>query len=89
MSGTLHARRLDKLTNWDEDARLAASIRVNGSLEYAVNDHTSISLAVKNLLDKDPVKDPTHGSYPYYNMSWFDSVGRSYFLTVNFGFGKN
>jgi iron complex outermembrane receptor protein len=88
-SGTLHARRLDKLTNWDEDARLPASIRVNGSFEYAVNDNTSVSLAVKNLLDKDPVKDPTHGSYPYYNMSWFDSVGRSYFLTVNFGFGKN
>jgi iron complex outermembrane receptor protein len=87
-SGTLHARRLDKLTNWDEEARIPASIRVNGSLEYSITDAASLSLVVKNLLDKGPEKDPTYRSYPYYDMSWFDSVGRSYFLTATYGFAK-
>ena len=28
---------------------------------------------INNLLDSDPVKDPTHASYPYYNSSWYNS----------------
>jgi hypothetical protein len=31
--------------------------------------------------------DPTHGGYPYYNMSWFDAVGRSFYLQYTHRFG--
>jgi len=46
-----------------------------------------VSLAVDNLFDKMPPKDPTYTSYPYYDLSWFDSVGRSYFLTFTWKLG--
>ena len=45
------------------------------------------SLTVRNVFDKNPVKDPTWSSYPYYNTSWFDSVGRSVFLQLTYKLG--
>ena len=48
-----------------------------------------LSFAVTNLFDKMPPKDPSYTSYPYYDVSWFDSMGRSYYvqLTTRFGGG--
>jgi iron complex outermembrane receptor protein len=86
-SSTLSARRLDRLANWDEDALIPASIWMNLSGSYKISDAASVRLTIDNLADKDPVKDPTYASYPYYDISWFDSVGRSYFLEVNYSFG--
>ena len=40
-----------------------------------------------NLLDKMPPKDATWANYPYYDTSWFDSFGRSYFLQATYKFG--
>ena len=34
-----------------------------------------------------PPKDPTYSAYPYYDISWFDSVGRSYYLQFTYKFG--
>ena len=75
-SATLYAQRLDKLANWDEDGWIPASTLLNASVEYEFSETFSTRLTVDNLADKDPVKDPTHASYPYYNTSWFDSLGR-------------
>ena len=60
---------------------------MNLSGAYKISDAASVRLTIDNLADKDPVKDPTYASYPYYDISWFDSVGRSYFLEVNYSFG--
>ena len=46
-----------------------------------------MSLVVNNLLDEMPPKDRTYTSYPYYDLSWFDSIGRSYFLSFTYQFG--
>jgi outer membrane receptor protein involved in Fe transport len=86
-SATLYAQRLDKLPNWDEDGFISASVFMNASLQYEFAESTSARLTVDNLTDKEPVKDPTYGSYPYYDVSWFDSVGRSVYLTINHKFG--
>jgi len=86
-SATLHAQRLDKLANWDEDGFIPASILMNASLNYEFSETASARLSVNNLADKDPVKDSTHASYPYYNTSWFDSMGRTVYLTVDYKFG--
>jgi outer membrane receptor protein involved in Fe transport len=86
-SATLHAQRLDKLANWDEDGLIPASILMNASVEYEFAETASARLTVDNLADKKPVKDPTYASYPYYDVSWFDSMGRTVYLTVNYQFG--
>ena len=54
---------------------------------YDVNDHFRVSLTVNNLLDKMPPKDPTWANYPYYDTSWFDSFGRSFFVQLTYKFG--
>lgn len=84
---TLAGTRLGKLPNYDEDAYLKASYLFNATLQYDVTDHLRASLTVRNLFDTNPVKDPTWSSYPYYNTSWFDSIGRSYFLQLTYKMG--
>ena len=39
------------------------------------------------LFDKMPPRDRTYTAYPYYDISWFDSVGRSYYVTFTYKFG--
>jgi iron complex outermembrane recepter protein len=86
-SATLHAQRLDRLANWDEDGTIPASILMNASVEYEFAETLSTRLTIDNLADKKPVKDRTYASYPYYDISWFDSAGRTVYLTVNYKFG--
>ncbi|WP_166944731.1 TonB-dependent receptor plug domain-containing protein [Sphingopyxis panaciterrae] len=81
---TFSGTRLGKLPNYDEDAFIKASYLFNATLQYDFTDHMRGSLTIRNLFDTNPVKDPTWSSYPYYNTSWFDSVGRSVFLQLTY-----
>ena len=85
----LHGQRLDRLPNYDEDGWTKATYLVNATVQYEINDRTRVSLAIDNLLDKAPPRDPTYASYPYYDTSWFDSTGRSYYLQLTHKFGGN
>ena len=87
-TATVHGQRLDKLPNWDEDAYISDSYLFNGSVQYDVNPQTEVTLTVKNLLDDRPTRDPSYASYPYYDISWFDSVGREFFLNIAYRFGE-
>ena len=84
---TFSGTRLGKLPNYDEDAFIKASYLFNATMQYDFTDHLRGSLTVRNLFDKMPVKDPTWSSYPYYNTSWFDSIGRSVFLQLTYKLG--
>lgn len=84
---TVEGKRLGKLPNYDEDAYIKASYLFNTTLQYDFTDHLRASLSVTNLFNKNPVKDPTYASYPYYDISWFDSVGRSFFLQLTYKLG--
>ena len=84
---TFSGTRLGKLPNYDEDAYIKASYLFNATLQYDFTDHMRGSLTVRNVFDKNPVKDPTWTGYPYYNTSWFDSVGRSVFLQLTYKLG--
>ncbi len=37
--------------------------------------------------DTMPPRDPTYTAYPYYDVSWFDAAGRSYYLQFTYKFG--
>lgn len=86
-STTLNGQRLGKLPNWDEDAFLRASYLFNLSAQYKITDDLRVSGTINNLFAQKPVKDPTQGSYPYYNGSWFDGVGRSFYLQLTYKMG--
>ncbi len=95
---SLHGQRLGSLPNSDsydqivdiaagEKAWIGATYRYNASAQYRFNDHAQLSLSIDNLFDKMPPKDPTYTAYPYYDISWFDSVGRSYYVEFTYKFG--
>lgn len=84
---TFSGTRLGKLPNYDEDAFLKASYLFNATMQYDFTDHLRGSLTIRNLFDTNPVKDPTWSAYPYYNASWYDSIGRSVFLQLTYKLG--
>lgn len=84
---TVEGRRLGKLPNYDEDGFIKASYSFNSTLQYDFTDHLRVSLTVTNVLDTKPVRDPGYASYPYYDISWFDTVGRSAFLQLTYKLG--
>ncbi len=75
---------ISRLPNYDEDAFVASYTTLNGSVEYDVNDHVTVSLAIDNLTDKRAPHDPTWVSYPYYYSAWYDGSGRTGFLQVTY-----
>ena len=96
-SATVHGQRLDKLPNgWSYDQvwedgdpgpYIPATYRYNASVQYRFTDHSRLSLAVTNVFNKMPPKDPTYTAYPYYDISWFDAVGRQIHLQYTHKFG--
>jgi len=94
---TVYGSRLGKLPNgwnydqvWEEGdpgPYIPATTRYNASLQYRFDEHTRLSLSVVNLANKMPPKDETYTSYPYYDISWFDSVGRQVNLQFTHKFG--
>lgn len=83
---TLSATRLGQIPNWFEDEYISESYKYNSNITWEVNDHATVSFSINNLTDEEPVKDPTYRSYPYYDISWFDSIGRSYYLDLKYKF---
>lgn len=84
---SLFGTYLGRVANYNNDAWTEATWRVNAGARYDVNDHLRLSLSINNLLDEMPPEDATWSNYPYYDTSWFDSFGRSYFLQVTYKFG--
>ena len=84
---TVSGTRLGKMPNYDEDAFVKPHYLFNSTLQYDFTDHLTASLTVKNLFDTNPVKDDTWTSYPYYNASWYDSIGRSVFMQITYKLG--
>ena len=84
---SLFGTYLGRVANYDNDAWTDATWRFNAGARYDVTDHLRISLSINNLLDKMPPKDATWANYPYYDTSWFDSFGRSYYLQFTWKLG--
>ncbi|HQY81369.1 MAG TPA: TonB-dependent receptor [Thermomonas sp.] len=83
----LFGNYVGRVANYNNDVWTPATWRFNGSARYDISDHLRVSLSVNNLLDKMPPKDATWANYPYYDTSWFDSMGRSYYLQLTWKLG--
>ncbi|WP_295376516.1 TonB-dependent receptor domain-containing protein, partial [uncultured Stenotrophomonas sp.] len=97
-SATVYGSRLGKLPSsdsydqvfkWDsgDSPYIKATYRYNASLQYRFDDHSRLSLSVVNVFNKMPPKDATYTAYPYYDVSWFDSIGRTINLQYTHKFG--
>ncbi|NCP19207.1 MAG: TonB-dependent receptor [Erythrobacter sp.] len=86
-STTLTGIRIGEMTNWNWDGKIDESYWFNLSAQYDPTDRLRVSGTINNLFDRNPVKDPTHASYPYYNSSWFDAVGRRFYLQLTYKVG--
>ncbi|MDP5277486.1 TonB-dependent receptor [Sphingomonas sp. DG1-23] len=86
-STTLNGQRLGKLPNYAEEAYIKASYLFNLSAQVDLTDRMRISGTVNNLFDQNPIKDRTYSAYPYYDISWFDGVGRSFYLQLTYKMG--
>lgn len=97
-SATVYGSRLGKLPTSDsydqvfdrdsgDSPYVKATYRYNASLQYRFDDHSRLSLSVVNVFNKMPPKDRTYTAYPYYDVSWFDSVGRTINLQYTHKFG--
>ncbi|WP_208606039.1 TonB-dependent receptor [Paracidovorax cattleyae] len=97
-SATLHAQRLGRLPSWasalgsyDAGSGLSpwigASYRFNATVAYWIDARSTLTLAATNLLDAMPPRDRSATVYPYYDVSWFDTVGRQLFVQYSRRFG--
>ncbi|MBB6366265.1 outer membrane receptor protein involved in Fe transport [Xanthomonas sacchari] len=97
-SATLHAQRLGRLPSWASStgtydpssglpAWIGASYRVNASVECQLDARSTLSLGATNLFDAMPPRDRSAVVYPFYDLSWFDTVGRQLFMQYNRRFG--
>ena len=84
---SLFGNYLGRVANYDNDAWTDSTWRFNASARYDINSHLRVALSVNNLFNKMPPKDATWANYPYYDTSWFSSVGRSYYLQVTWKLG--
>ncbi len=84
---SLFGNYLGKVANYANNAWTGATWRFNAGTRYDITDHLRVSLTVNNVLDKMPPRDATWSNYPYYDTSWFDSMGRSYYLQVTWKLG--
>ena len=98
LSASIQGRRLGRLPNddsyyeiWSPDDGtspwIAATYRYNANVQYEFSERSRLSLSVVNLFDKAPPHDPTYTGYPYYDVSWFDREGRSFYLQYTHKFG--
>ena len=96
-SASIQGRRLGSLPNgWSYDEVwedgdpgpwIEATYRYNANMQYKFNERAQVSLTVNNLFDKAPPADPTYTSYPYYDISWFDTQGRTFFVEFTYKLG--
>ncbi len=84
---SLFGNYVGRVANYNNDAWTTSTWRFNAGARYDVTDHLRISLSINNLFDKMPPKDATWANYPYYDTSWFDSFGRSYYLQFTWKLG--
>ncbi|PJK08349.1 TonB-dependent receptor [Lysobacteraceae bacterium NML95-0200] len=88
MGLNLYGHRLGRISNYDNNAWTPATWRLNAGAHYDISPQLGIALSVNNLQDKMPPRDATYSSYPYYDISWYDAVGRSYWLQLSWKIGK-
>ena len=83
----VYGSRLGGIPNYDGTLRLAPSFNYNATFSYNITRNFNLSLAIDNVLDAKPRRDPTWTSYPYYYIPWNNPTGRAFFLEASMKLG--
>lgn len=87
-NATLRGNRYAPTWASDGSARnVGPWIVYNASAKYAFTPDMSLQLIVNNLTNRQPPKDPTNGSYPYYDSGNYNAYGRAYWVEFSYRFG--
>ncbi|MEL4275045.1 TonB-dependent receptor [Shewanella xiamenensis] len=70
----------------DYSVTIDSHVEVNWSASYLVNDALKISTGINNLFDAGPEIDQTQSSWPHYPRSYYNVVGREYYLALEMNF---
>ena len=62
-------------------------ITFNGSIAYKVTPKATVAVTANNIFNKKPPTDYTNSSWPYYDESDYNALGRSVFLDIGFDLG--
>ena len=68
---------------------VAPWIVYNGSVAYNITDDIRVSGIMNNIRNKRPPFDSSYTAYPYYNFTNYNPYGRSYWLEVDWKFGRS
>lgn len=84
ITSTVFVQRHGRIWNWNEDRRLPAYVLTNFSARYnnVLGSGAYVGLAIQNLFNRNPPRDPTWSEYPYYSSWNYNPVGREVFFEV-------
>lgn len=84
---TLYGIRYGSLMNADQSGRIGPYFRYNANVAWQLNDRTSVSLIINNLLNKAPPADRTGSGWPFYPVGNYDPYGRQWWIEASYHFG--
>lgn len=61
-------------------------VEVNWAASYMLNDAVKFSTGINNIFNAGPEIDETQNSWPHYPRSYYNVVGREYYLAVEMSF---
>jgi iron complex outermembrane receptor protein len=81
---TVFVQRYGHIWNWNEDRRLPAYVLTNFSARYnnVLGSEVYVGVAIQNLFNRNPPRDPTWSRYPYYSDWNYSPVGREMFFEL-------
>lgn len=61
----------------------------NLTVDYKITNDSALTLAVNNVFNSPPPRDPSYTDYPYYNIFNYNGNGRAISLEYTIDFGSN
>ncbi|MGL4899250.1 MAG: TonB-dependent receptor, partial [Shewanella sp.] len=86
MNGDNKSLFIDKGWDKDYDVQISSHVEVNWAASYMLNDAVKFSTGINNIFDAGPEIDETQSSWPHYPRSYYNVVGREYYLSVEMSF---
>ncbi|QYJ80590.1 TonB-dependent receptor [Shewanella acanthi] len=77
---------IEKGYNEDYPVTVKSHTEVNLAASYILTDGVKLSGGVNNLFNEGPEVDWTYNSWPHYSRSYYNDVGREYYMSVEMTF---
>jgi iron complex outermembrane recepter protein len=87
-STTAYVSHFGSVPNWAETGRISTFTTYNLSALYTglLDGKAQVLVSVDNVFNKNPPRDPTFNSYPYYSEFNYSPVGREWFVQLGYKF---